>query len=450
MISAQDNEILTRVGPGTMMGELLRRYWTPACLSSELAECDGDPLRVRLLGEELIAFRDTDGKVGLLGALCPHRGASLFFGRNEEHGLRCVYHGWKFDNEGNCTDMPNEPAFSKFHQRVGALSYPAHESGGIVWTYMGPRESMTPFRDFGSESLAIGDVLATKLHTSCNWVQSMEGNIDTAHISYLHQFTGIDDIPNDGSDKPGYPSNAMSWKFWRHDRAPRLEIEDTWFGYRYAGLRVTPNGNIHARVTAYVIPYGTIVASIPFSTRLGMFVPIDDENCWRYGFTAQAPSNPRRLGGENLFAVAPFRSSTTWARSGVIPRDHTEENDYLIDRSVQRDATYSGVGDFVSQDLMVTESMGPIYDRTKEHLGTTDASIARMRSILLDAARGLAEGRQPPAVGAEHDYRSIRGAEKILEAGEDWRLLGTDEDPVVQESKVRSAPAAPLLDPARA
>jgi hypothetical protein len=262
----------------------------------------------------------------------------------------------------------------------------------------------------------------------------MEGNIDTAHISHLHQFDGIDDIPDDGSDKPGYPSNAMSWKFWRHDRAPRLELDDTWYGYRYAGIRTTPNGHTHVRVTAFAVPYMTMVASIPFSSGTGMFVPIDDENCWRYIVMPKKPQNPRHLGGENLFAVAPFSTPISGRTGGIVPRLYTADNDYQIDRDVKRHGIFCGVSVFVSQDLMVTESMGPIYDRTQEHLGSTDKAISRMRHILISAAKDLAAGKKPPAVDADLDFRSIRGAEKILEAGEDWRLLGTDDDPVVQEA----------------
>ncbi|HYK70344.1 MAG TPA: hypothetical protein VEV45_20535, partial [Streptosporangiaceae bacterium] len=239
---------------------------------------------------------------------------------------------------------------------------------------------------------------------------------------------------DDGSDKPGYPSNAMSWKFWRHDRAPRLELHETWYGYRYAGIRTTPNGNTHVRVTAYAVPYSTMVASIPFSVGQGMFVPIDDNNCWRYFLAPKSWRKPRDLGGANLFSLAPFSTPLSGNRDGITPRLYTMENDFQIDREVQRDSTFSGVADFVSQDLMVTESMGPIYDRTQEKLGSTDLAITRMRHILLKAARDLAAGKEPPALGGDLDYGSIRGAEKILEPGEDWRILGTEDDPIVQEA----------------
>ena len=432
MLSYEDNEILTRVGPGTLMGDLLRRYWTPACLTAEIPEPGCAPARVRLLGENLVAYRDTSGRVGLVQENCAHRGASLYFGRNEDAAIRCVYHGWAFDVEGRCVDMPNEP--QPFCEKVKIKAYPTHESGGIVWTYMGPQETMTPFRDFGTGALEPADWSATKLVTECNWVQAMEGNIDTAHISHLHQWNGIDDIPDDGSDKPGYPSNAMSWKFWRHDRAPRLELHETWFGYRYAGIRTTPNGHTHVRVTAYAVPYSTMVANIPFSAGHGMFIPIDDNNCWRYFVAPKTWRKPRDLGGANLFSLAPFSTPVSAYTDGIVPRNYTMENDFQIDRDVQRKSTFSGVADFVSQDLMVTESMGPIYDRTQEKLGSTDLAITRMRHILLRAAKNLAAGEEPPAVAGDLDYRSIRGAEKILEPGEDWRYLGTDDDPIVQEA----------------
>ncbi len=433
MLSAQDNELLTRVGPGTPMGELLRRYWTPALLVSEAPTPDGDPVRVRLLGENLVAFRDTDGRLGLVSENCPHRGASLYFGRNEECGLRCPYHGWKFDVDGACVDMPSEPPNSVFKDKVRLRSYPTHESGGLVWTYMGPSEKQPPFRDFGTESLDAEQVSATKLHTTCNWVQAMEGNLDTSHISWLHQWNGVDQIPDDGSDKPGYPTNAMSWKFWKHDRAPRLEIEDTWYGFKYVGIRTTPNGFTHVRMSAFCYPYNTVIASVPFNTQHGLFVPADDENTWRYAFTTRDQGQVAEVGGENLFAISPFEfGPAEVGRNGIIPRRYTAENDYGINREEQRHLTYSGVREFISQDFMVTESMGPIYDRTQERLGTSDKAIIRMRRLLLAAAKQVAAGGDAPAVDGGLDYRSIRSAEKILEDGEDWRNLGTDDDPMVQ------------------
>ena len=431
MLSREDNEILTRVGPGTPMGDLLRRYWIPACLSSEIVEPDGPPARVRLLGEDLVAFRDTAGRVGLIEEQCPHRGASLFYGRNEECGLRCTYHGWKFDVTGQCVDQRSER--NPFPQRIKIMSYPVHESGGIVWTYMGPSSSMTPFRDFGTESLPASLATANKEVIYCNWVQSMDGDLDTAHISNLHQFDAIDDVPDDGTDKPGYPSGYMSMKFWRHDPAALIEVDETWHGFRYAGIRVTPNGYRHARITAYIFPASTIIAQIPFSTRQIFVVPADDELTYRYNFTAQPPQNPRGYGGPLFFTYEKYPFSMMPV-NGVVPRTYTRENDYQIDRVAQKGTSYSGIRDFRSQDAMATETAGPVYDRTREHLGSTDVALIRMHRLLLRAAKGLARGEQPPALGGTGDFRSIRGAEKVLADGEDWRLLGTDVDPVVQEA----------------
>jgi phthalate 4,5-dioxygenase len=440
MLSYEDNEILTRSGPGTPVGDLLRRYWTPVALSEELPEPDGAPVRVRILGENLVAFRDSTGTIGLVDEACPHRGASLFFGRNEESGLRCPYHGWKFDRTGQCVDQRSE--LVSFADKITITSYPVHESGGIVWAYLGPADTMTPFRDFGTESLPPQMHAASKEYIDCNWVQSFDGDLDTAHISNLHQFNAIDDIPDDGSDKPGYPSTYMSMKFWRYDPKARLEVHDQWYGYRYAGIRRTPNGHSHVRISVFVMPYTAIIANVPYSTRQIMIVPIDDVSCWRFQFTTQPMSNPRGLGGPPFHSVPGFPYDPIHAK-GIIERKYTAANDYMIDREAQRTVSYSGIPEFRSQDLMVTESAGPRYDRTKEHLGSTDVAIIRMHRMLLGAAKKLPDGVTPPGITGG-DFRSIRAAEKILEPGEDWRILGTDDDPTVQEALAalqRGAPA---------
>jgi len=419
------------------MGNLLRRYWIPACLSAEIAEPDGPPARVRLLGEDLVAFRDTEGRIGLIEESCPHRGASLFYGRNEECGLRCTYHGWKFDVTGQCTDQRSE--LHSFAHKIKITSYPVHESGGIVWTYLGPPETMTPFRDFGTDSLPESFVTANKEQIYCNWVQSMDGDLDTAHISNLHQFDAIDDVPDDGTDKPGYPSGFMSMKFWRHDPAAQIEVDDTWHGFRYAGIRTTPNGFKHVRVTAWIFPFADIIAQIPFSTRLIFVVPADDVTTYRYNFTSQPPANPRGYGGAPFFTYEkyPFEMLPP---NGVIPRPYNRENDYNIDRFAQKGLSYSGIADFRSQDAMATETAGPIYDRTREHLGSTDVAVIRMHRQLLRAAKALAAADGDaaaaglPALSGSGDFLAIRGAEKILADGEDWRVLGTDADPAVQEA----------------
>ena len=248
MLSFEDNELLCRTGPGTPMGNLLRRYWTPALLEREIAEPDDPPVRVHILGEELVAFRDSDGVIGLLDNYCPHRRASLFFGRNEECGLRCVYHGWKFDTDGNCVDMPSEPVESNFKDKVKITAYPTKVSAGLVWTYMGPPEHIPPFPELAFHNLPEEHYVATKTPVYCNFVQSMEGNIDSAHISYLHRsFGDFTPSPEDGTDKPGYPSDAMARHLHGHDRSPILAVQETNYGFRLAGLRKTPAGNLNCR-----------------------------------------------------------------------------------------------------------------------------------------------------------------------------------------------------------
>ena len=230
----------------------------------------------------------------------PAPGGVAVLRRNEEYGLRCTYHGWKFDVTGQCTDQRSE--LHPFAHKIKITSYPTLESGGIVWTYMGPAETMTPFRDFGTESLPADQQQVMRETVYCNWVQSMDGDLDTAHISNLHQFDAIDDVPDDGTDKPGYPSGYMSMKFWRHDPRAVIEVDDTWHGFRYAGIRTTPNGHRHARITAWIYPASSIIAAIPFSTRQIFVVPADDHTTHRYNYSVRPPANPRGLGGPAFFS----------------------------------------------------------------------------------------------------------------------------------------------------
>jgi phthalate 4,5-dioxygenase len=437
MLSKDENKLLCQVGPGTLMGKLLRRYWTPAMLTSEVPEPDGPPVRIRLLGEDLVAFRDSGGRVALFPQACPHRGASLFFGRNEEDGLRCVYHGWKFDVSGACVDMPSEPAESNFKNKVRIGAYPTHESGGIVWTYMGPSETMPEFRDLGTEAIPREEWRAGKQITYCNWIQAMEGNLDTSHISWLHQYADLLETPDDGTDRPGYPSMATSWWLWAMDRAPRLEVQDTEYGFRYAGIRTTPNGHTHVRVTSYIMPYQTIVAGLPVRAGGTTFVPRDDETCWRFSIASGMLKNNFSYQGDQPGATPhkyPYGGPRGMGRmTGVVEREWRPDNDYQIDREVQKSNLFTGIENFVSQDFMATESMGPIYDRSQEHLGSTDKAILRMRRLLLKTARDLEAGIEPPATRPTPELARIYSAEKILAPGEDWRVLGTPADPMVAQ-----------------
>jgi phthalate 4,5-dioxygenase len=427
MLNKTENELLCQVRPGTLMGNLLRRYWTPALLSIEVPEPDCPPVRVRLLGEDMIAFRDTTGAVGLIANACPHRGASLFFGRNEEAGLRCVYHGWKFDCLGNCVDMPSEPGESNFKNKVRTVAYPTHEAGGIVWTYMGPKETMTPFRDLGFESLKPEQWHASKVLSTCSWIQGLEGNIDSSHTAFLHLNFSSLQAKADETDRPGRVSPQMATHVRMFDRAPRIEVQDTPYGLRYAGLRKTPNGHIHARITEVIFPWFCYVAGSPFNDNdITMQIPIDDTSHWRMYITTKAVSNREALRNN----PPPYPD---YHLDGFHKREVSIENDYLLDREVQKTINYTGIYGVPQQDMAMTETMGPIFDRSKEHLGTSDGAIIRFRRRLLTVARALEQGIEPPGTDPAYPYHRVRGAESIIANSDDWRILGTDNDPLEQE-----------------
>jgi phthalate 4,5-dioxygenase oxygenase subunit len=366
MLSQADNELLTRTGPGTLMGSLFRRFWLPALQLWELPEPDCPPVRFRILGEDLVAFRDSEGRVAFLRENCPHRGASLFFGRNEESGLRCVYHGWKFDVTGACVDMPSEPAESNFKTKVRATAYPGAEHGGLIWIYMGPPEKQPPLPHYHwciqpkSETLRV-----YKWMQESNWVQGLEGNIDTAHIGFLHRT--LDQM---GAQR--IPGNF---------NAPRLQLIETEFGFAYGGRRDRPEGDYYWRVTPFVLPTFTSIPN-PVWGGGGLFViPRDDTTSWWFTISEPMPA----------YATTPYVELIpgTWRQT------RNKDNDYMIDREMQRSYNFSGMVTNRVQDAAVTESMGPIYDRSREHLGTSDMAIIFMRRYLLRLARQLQDGIEP-------------------------------------------------------
>jgi phenylpropionate dioxygenase-like ring-hydroxylating dioxygenase large terminal subunit len=415
MLNREENELITRVGPGTPMGNVLRRYWMPALLVGDIPEPDCPPVRVKLLGEELVAFRDSLGRIGLLEEYCPHRLASMFLGRNEECGLRCVYHGWKFDVHGTCTDMPNEPADSTFKYKVRMQSYPTIELGGVIWAYLGPREKEPP--PPGMEWLRGGpdQRFVSKTLEYCNYLQAMEGGIDTVHSSFLHN----NDIQNKG--------------LRQIDTAPRLEVERTSYGYRYASIRDLGERGNYVRVYQFVVPFHQFRGhrlqsgsgeemNIP-TVRGHMWVPMDDENTMIFNWLAAAEPD-RPLTPEFV------QKCETNAGRGIngevgTRRIRTRENDWLIDRNVQRTQTYTGISGVNSQDLAVQESMGRIVDRSREHLGSTDKAITTMRRILLEMVRDVAGGGDPLGIDPS-TYHDVRAADVILPAGAPWQEATKD------------------------
>jgi phthalate 4,5-dioxygenase oxygenase subunit len=426
MLSREDNELLCRVGPGTAMGNLIRQYWIPAVMSSELPRPDGPPLRVRLLGENLIGFRVTSGKVGLIQANCPHRGASLFFGRNEEDGLRCVYHGWKFDCTGACVDMPSEPEESTFKLRVRARAYPCVERNDIVWTYMGPRPTPPPLPDIEPNLLPRGEYAVQKVMRECNWFQALEGDIDTGHLSFLHL----------GAVKPADTKPGSFDYYLVKDRAPRYEVVDTEFGTSYGAYRPAEEDTYYWRIAHFLFPFYTMIPTgiLGMQVLVRAWVPIDDEHLmfWsiaaprsRMGTGATGGAAGLTAGGRAVGAAGSraggfeFLPETTgWL--GKFRLTQHKDNDYLIDREAQRTESFTGIAGIHQQDQAVTESMGPIYDRTQEHLGSSDAMVIRTRRRAINAARAFRdEGAVPPGVDDPAVYRHRSGG-VILPREANW------------------------------
>ncbi len=420
MLSAQDNEILCHVGAGTPMGNLMREYWIPACVSTELPTPDCTPLRLRLLGEDLIAFRLTSGKIGIVANACPHRGASLFFGRNEEEGLRCVYHGWKFDETGACVDMPSEPAESNFKSKVRVRAYPVIERNGMVWTYMGPREVPPPLPDFETNLVGEGVVRYTLTMRECNYMQALEGDIDTSHLAFLHLGAN-----NWQQQAPG------SFEYYAlKDRAPRYDVLDTAVGTSYGAYRPAEEDTYYWRLAHFLFPFYTMIPSGTLGKQVLVraWVPLDDETTMYWGMMVRFEADsPRVLNSDGTPLVAPQRLRDT----GLLPNTtgwlgrfrlrQNAANDYEIDREKQRTGgNFTGLDNVPLEDQAITESMGTIYRRTAEHLGTSDVMIIRTRRRLINAAKAMRdEGTAPPAVDEPALYR-IRSGGILLPRSTDW------------------------------
>lgn len=394
---AGENMMLTRIGPDTPMGNLFRRFWIPALLSEEVPSPDCPPVRVSLLGERLVAFRDSRGRIGLLDAHCPHRRAELFFGRNEESGIRCIYHGWKFDVEGRCVDMPTESPGSRLQERMCTKSYPAMEQGGIIWAYMGPTDggAAVPSLDFAQ--VPPGHRYVSKCMMMCNYQQAVEGSIDTAHLSFLHKTL---DPADAGPDVFGVGDLL---KYSDRDGSPRFFVERTVYGLRIAARRNAEEDSYYWRISHWLMPFYVLVPTAPgLVCRANLFVPIDDEHCWWY----RVRWHPER--SLTPAEVAGFHSGGLDYAERIpgtyLPRG-TRGNDYLLDRAAQRRSSFSGIPSAQLQDIAIQESQGVIVDRTQEHLGTSDLAIIECRRALLEAANELQQGNAPHASVKSEAYR---------------------------------------------
>jgi len=411
MLTKEENELLTQTGPGTPCGELMRRYWQPVALAEELPP-GGAPLPVRILGEDLVLFRDDAGQPGLLGLHCPHRGADLSYGRLEDGGLRCIYHGWLYDRTGQCLEQPGEPAGSTFYQRIKQTAYPCLEKAGVIFTYMGPGEPpLLP--NYPPFSLPDERVFAGKMYSICNYLQGNEGNIDLLHTSFLHYIK---------RDLRGLTPEQRQLVLERYQEpeslsgrgpSPGLEAVEGQlipYGLRICKIRKTGNDDIYVRLATYLPPAITV---IPGGT-INWHVPIDDTHHWRWSIAFDDGS-----GG-----TPPRRND--WAPPPTYMPEPNATNRYLQDRATMTTLSYSGIPQmyFSAQDLCATEGAGPIQDRTQEHLALTDAPIAAARTILRHAITEVLEGRDPPHVirdPAKNHFPEVCGTYGMVPPGMTWK-----------------------------
>jgi phenylpropionate dioxygenase-like ring-hydroxylating dioxygenase large terminal subunit len=382
MLAKEENELLTQTNAGTPMGNLIRSYWLPALLSEEIPAPDCPPARVRLLGEDLVAFRDTQGRIGLIGEHCAHRGTSLFFGRNEDCGLRCIYHGWKYDVQGNIVDTPAEPGGSDFKRKLRHSAYPIHEANGVIYAYLGAAGKTPLFPSYEWTQVPLENTYVTKSLLECNYLQGLEGECDSSHLSFLHRaFT-----------------NERNQPLYKSDTAPFYETAETDFGVRLIATRNTETQH-YVRFSAFVMPvYGCVPAGRPTnemeSYEIHTYVPADDTHCWRYD-----------IGFRRDRAV---RDEEVHRRKQINPdytRIRNARNNYLQDRQMQKTVNFTGIEDFLNHDACATESMGAIFDRSKEHLGVSDRAVIAVRKCLLSAVKDLQNGKDPLHIvrAAEHN-----------------------------------------------
>lgn len=438
MLSAVDNELMTRVGAGTPMGNLMREYWIPFLFSSEIM-VDGPPERVRLLGEDLLAFRDASGKPGLIGESCPHRGASLYFGRNENGGLACIYHGWQFDVNGRCVAMPSEPATSNFHDKVATVSYPLAEQAGVIWTYMGSSSPPPPLPGLEWLDLPQDQIVASKRVQYSNWVQGMEGDLDQSHLSFTHRWLTL----NPDSQRRGVDVIRQN------DTHPHFEVLQTEYGVVVACSREVGDGRKYWRLTQQMMPFHTITP--PYgddpTRNWRAWVPIDDENVFVIGltfhpnkpFTAEKRESLEQRAG--VWTISPqFRAPKTSVPFGAWRPTLTVENDFHQDRELQRNGLYSGIPEFWAQDAAPQLTMGRIFNRAKEHLGTSDTGIITVRRRLLNAIKKHeVDGETPPEVLNPRVYQ-VRADALFLEPEESW-LENTVERRKVSAASNPDSPA---------
>jgi phenylpropionate dioxygenase-like ring-hydroxylating dioxygenase large terminal subunit len=409
---AEDNDLLTRVGPGAPMGEFMRQYWLPVAHTHEF-EAGGAPVRLRVLGENFLGFRSPDGTMGVVEHLCAHRCASLFYGRNEEGGIRCVYHGWKFAANGQCIEMPSEPPETDYKERVSIRSALVQEKYGAVWIYLGDKTNPPPLPSFEFDKA--GEMTLMLLFRECNWLQALEGDIDTVHAGFLHGgFNKKDDF------EPG------SVDYYRHEnRHPKYDAMETPWGTTYCAYRPAGPDNAYYRIGHFLAPFWTMAPSEPLGfIRTRAWIPIDDDHSMLVIFSQpMADWNPHRKDGTKIWGstlnLNYLPNTSDWYGRWRIQEN--PRNDHLIDRDMQKTGNYTGLVGIPTQDQMITESMGPIEDRTKEHLGTSDKMIALTRRVMLRNIQAFRDGKiEAPGAADPSTHGNVRGGWVVTDKGVDW------------------------------
>ena len=431
MLTQAENDLLCRVEGDAPMGRLMRRHWVPALLSEQVAQPDGAPVRVQLFGEKLVAFRDSNGKLGLLGESCPHRKASLAFGRNEECGLRCLYHGWKFDTDGNVIDMPSEPKASALPEKATHLSYPTREAGGFVWAYMGPPEAMPefeapPWSPHMEAPHAEARVAIAKIELPCNWAQIMEGQIDSAHSSTLHS-SDMRPAKGDATAKGDH------WVRPSTDKNPRIQVQLTDYGMRYAAIRrpiVNASSHDYVRITTYVAPFTALIPPNSTYNVTSVIVPRSDTSS-TFHFIAWAEGEQAGIGTEawRKFCVLEVGVDVD---AQFRPIKRHAHNDYLQDRAAMAGGdSFTGIPGIPNQDIAMWESMGAIADRTQERLGASDIAIVQFRRLMIDAVRAFEqEGRVIGQIQPHLPPSKLRSYQGVVEKTVPWRTLGASDEEV--------------------
>ena len=432
MLTKEENDLLCRVEGDAPMGQIMRRHWMPACLIEEVPEPDCDPLKVRIFGEDLVVFRDTEGRVGVLDEMCPHRRASLVFGRNEECGLRCLYHGWKIDVEGNVVEMSSEPPGSGFAEKVKHKAYPVREGAGFVWVYMGPAETMPEWQPPVFQPTPDTRIAIAKIHIDCNWAQILEGAIDSAHSSSLHS---SDMVP---ARVPGAAATDVNWLRPSTDKAPRMQVQRTPFGFRYAAIRrpiANPQTHDYIRTTLFIAPYSALIPPNNLYNVAIVHVPTDDTHTAFHFIAFGGPSCPSTEEWRKFLHAQVGIDVDKYFR-----KIRTRANNYLQDRKAMKLGNYTGVPGIPNQDIVMWETMGPIADRSQDRLGASDLAIVEFRRQMVEAVKeflggGAAIGTAEPRI----PQNKLNSFEGVVPKSTDWRVMNVSAEELALTGQATSA-----------